>query len=91
MRTAGHPGPGRPSRGRGSAAEGVRFASKRGPGPWGEDPPDCHNGVERYPERVPEKMGPLRLLPWALDTHGFLFAQKGALCGPRRFKWRENK
>lgn len=24
-------------------------------------------------------------------THGFLFAQKGALCGPRRFKWRENK
>ena len=79
----GTPGPGRPSRGRGSAAEGFRFASERGPGPWGEHPPDCHNAVERYPERPPGYVGPSgfchgRLHPWL-----FCLRKKGLSVGPK--------
>ena len=83
MRTAGHIGSGRPSRGRGSAAEGVGFACKWMPGPLGEDPADCHRFVERYPEAFPA--GACRsgegvwLAMGAFRVHGFLFARMWAV------------
>ena len=83
MRTSGHGGPGRPSRGRGSAAEGRPAGPEAGSWAGGEHPPDCHmlwSAIQRGPgphARAPPVYAMAFDTPWL-----FCSREKGLCVGP---------
>ena len=75
MRTAGQ-GPGKPSRGRGCAAEGPAACLDGRTWAAGEDLADCHDMQWSAIQRSPECAGASGL-PWALDAPVAFFCARG--------------